>query len=171
MLSDEPLAVHNVPMPAGKNFTAYTIGYEGMTIGAFIAALRAQRIAHLVDIRELALSRKKGFSKTALSEHLERVGIRYSHVRALGCPKPIRDQYRVDGNWKRYSRAFAAYLESQAPAIRELIRTMKTDRCCLMCFEADFTLCHRSLVAHELGGTIVHLTAYGPVAEEAAEVA
>ncbi len=115
-------------MRAGKNLTAYTIGYEGMTIEAFIASLRAQRIAHLVDIREVALSRKKGFSKTALSEHLERVGIRYSHVRALGCPKPIRDQYRVDGNWERYSRAFAAYLESQAPALRELMRTVKADR-------------------------------------------
>jgi uncharacterized protein (DUF488 family) len=171
MLSDAPLAVHNAPMRAGKNLTAYTIGYEGMTIEAFIASLRAQRIAHLVDIREVALSRKKGFSKTALSEHLERVGIRYSHVRALGCPKPIRDQYRFDGNWERYSKAFAAYLESQAPALRELIRTVKADRCSLMCFEADYTLCHRSLVAQELGGAIVHLTAHGPVTEETAAVA
>jgi uncharacterized protein (DUF488 family) len=158
-------------MRARKNLTTYTIGYEGMTIEAFIASLRAQRIAHLVDIREVALSRKKGFSKTALSEHLERVGIRYSHVRALGCPKQIRDQYRVDGNWDRYTHAFAAYLGSQTAAIGELIRTMTADRCSLMCFEADYTLCHRSLVAHELGGTIVHLTAHGPVTEETAEVA
>ena len=154
-----------------KTVTAYTIGYEGMTIEAFVASLRAQHIAHLVDIREVALSRKKGFSKTALSEHLARVGIRYSHVRALGCPKQIRDQYRVDGNWDRYTRAFAAYLGSQTAAIRELIRTMKADRCSLMCFEADYTLCHRSLVAHELGGAIVHLTAHGPVTEETAAVA
>ena len=130
------------PMRAGKNLTAYTIGYEGMTIEAFIASLCTQRIAHLVDIREVARSRKKGFSKSALSEHLERAGIRYSHVRALGCPKPIRDQYRVDGNWGRYSRAFTAY-----------------------------ALCHRSLVAHKLGGVIVHLTANGPVTEETAAVA
>jgi uncharacterized protein (DUF488 family) len=170
MLSHEPLAAHNDPMRAGKKLTAYTIGYEGMTIEAFVASLRARRIVHLIDIREVALSRKKGFSKTALSEHLERVGIRYSHVRALGCPKRIRDQYRVDGNWERYSRAFAAYLESQAPALRELRRTVKADRCSLMCFEADYTLCHRSLVAHELGGAIVHLTAHGAVTEETAPV-
>ena len=171
MLSHEPLAVHNPPMRAGKNLTTYTIGYEGMTIKAFISSLRAQRVAHLVDIREMALSRKKGFSKTALSEHLELVGIRYSHVRALGCPKPIRDQYRVDGNWERYSRAFAAHLESQATALRELKRTVKADRCSLMCFEANYRLCHRSLVAHELGGSIVHLTAHGPITEETAAVA
>ena len=53
------------PMRAGKNLTAYTIGYEGMIIEAFIASLCAQRIAHLVDVREVALSRKKGFSKSA----------------------------------------------------------------------------------------------------------
>src|ERR1700688_3934543 len=120
-------------MRAGKNLTAYTIGCGGMTIDALLASLRAARIAHLLDIREVALSRKKGISKTALSEHLARGGIRYSHVRALGCPKPIRDQYRVDGNWERYSRAFAAYLESQAPALRELTRTVKAERCSLMC--------------------------------------
>lgn len=158
-------------MRSGKILTAYTIGYEGMTIEAFIASLRAQRIAHLIDIREVALSRKKGFSKTALSEGLQRAGIRYSHVRALGCPKPIRDQYRVDGNWGRYSRAFGAYLESQTAVLRELIRTMQAERCSLMCFEADYTLCHRSLVAHALGGTIVHLTARGPVREETVAVA
>jgi uncharacterized protein (DUF488 family) len=158
-------------MRARQNFTAYTIGYEGTTIETFIASLRAQRIAHLIDIREVALSRKKGFSKTALSEHLERAGVRYSHVRALGCPKAIRDRYRIDGNWSRYSRAFAAYLESQTEVLRGLTRTMKAERCSLMCFEADYTLCHRNLVARELGGSIVHLTAHGPVAEEPAVVA
>ena len=158
-------------MRTEKNLTFYTIGYEGMTIEAFIESLRAQRIAHLVDIREVALSRKKGFSKTALSEHLERAGIRYSHVRALGCPKQIRDRYRVDGNWGRYSRAFTAYLELQTAALGELERLMKAERCSLMCFEADYTLCHRSLVAHELGGAIVHLTANGPITEDTAAVA
>jgi hypothetical protein len=34
MLSDEPADVHNALMRAGKNLTAYTIGYEGMTIEA-----------------------------------------------------------------------------------------------------------------------------------------
>jgi uncharacterized protein (DUF488 family) len=171
MLADKPPAVNNGTMRAGENLTTYTIGYEGMTIEAFIALLRAQHVGHLVDIREVPLSRKKGFSKSALSEHLERVGIRYSHIRALGCPKAIRDQFRADGNWERYSRAFAAYLESQAPALRELIRTVKADRCTLMCFEANYALCHRSIVAHELGGAIVHLTAHGPVTAETAAVA
>lgn len=158
-------------MRADGHFTAFTIGYEGMTIDAFIASLRAQRIEHLIDVREIALSRKKGFSKTALSEHLKRADIRYSHLRALGCPKPIRNQYRIDGNWDRYARAFGAYLKSQTAALSDLVRTMSDERCSLMCFEANYALCHRSLVVHELGGAIVHLTARGPVREATAAAA
>jgi uncharacterized protein (DUF488 family) len=144
---------------AASDFTAYTIGYQATSVEAFVASLRAQHIAHLIDIREVALSRKKGFSKTALSGHLQEAGIRYSHIRALGCPKLIRDQYRADGNWEHYARGFTAYLGSQSTAIRDLVRTIEAERCCLMCFEADHTVCHRTLVARELGGTVVHLTA------------
>jgi uncharacterized protein (DUF488 family) len=146
-------------MRAENNLTAYTIGYQAASVESFIASLRARQIAHLIDIRDVALSRKKGFSKTALSEHLREAGIRYSHIRALGCPKPIRDRHRADGNWERYARDFTAYLGSQSTAIRELARTVKAERCCLMCFEADHTVCHRTLVARELGGTVIHLTA------------
>jgi uncharacterized protein DUF488 len=58
-------------MRAANDFIAYTIGYQATSVESFIAALRAQHIAHLIDIREVALSRKTGFSKTALSEHLQ----------------------------------------------------------------------------------------------------
>jgi uncharacterized protein (DUF488 family) len=163
-------SVHNTAMRT-QQLTVYTVGYEGMTIDSFVALLRAQRIVHLVDIREVALSRKKGFSKTALSAKLEAARIRYSHVRDLGCPKPIRDRYRADGNWDRYVRSFCAYLESQTVALGALERTLKEGRTSIMCFEADYTRCHRSLVADRLGGAVVHLTASGTVNEVAAGVA
>jgi hypothetical protein len=44
-------------------------------------------------------------------------GMEYRHVRELGCPKPIRDRYRADGDWRRYTTAFMAYLRKQAAAI------------------------------------------------------
>jgi uncharacterized protein (DUF488 family) len=146
----------------------YTVGYEGMSLESFVGLLHAHRIGHLVDVREVALSRKKGFSKTALAAHLKASGIRYSHVRDLGCPKPIRDQYRSDSNWTRYVRSFCAYLETQTRALQDLTPTLRADRSALMCFEADFNYCHRSLVARRLGGSIVHLTAAGSVREAAA---
>jgi len=49
----------------------YTIGYEQTEIGSFIGTLKEVGIELLADVRAVALSRKKGFSKTALCHHLE----------------------------------------------------------------------------------------------------
>ena len=56
--------------------TITTIGYEGSTIGDFVAALRHASINVLIDVRELPLSRKKGFSKNQLAEDSGRVRYR-----------------------------------------------------------------------------------------------
>src|SRR5437879_2982727 len=86
-----------------------TFGYEGLDIDIFIARLKQVRIRSIVDVRELPLSRKNGFSKSALAEHLRIAGIGYLHLPALGCPRPIRDRYRCDDDWTAYTRAFLSY--------------------------------------------------------------
>ena len=86
--------------------TLFTLGFEGLTIEAFIARLQAALVKTVVDVRELPLSRKKGFSKTAFCTALSAHGIAYMHAPALGCPKPIRNQYKTDGNWQTYIRDF-----------------------------------------------------------------
>ncbi|TNY10814.1 DUF488 domain-containing protein, partial [Escherichia coli] len=58
----------------------YTFGYEGLEIAAFIARLKSAGIQTVVDVRELPLSRKRGFSKTAFSEALTAGGIAYFHA-------------------------------------------------------------------------------------------
>jgi uncharacterized protein (DUF488 family) len=125
----------------------FTIGYEGLDIDAFMSLLRANRIETLVDIRELPLSRKPGFSKKALANLLNLSGFEYLHLVDLGCPKRVRDRYREDGNWKRYTEGFLQYLKTQNLAITELAGLVMSSRCALMCFEADFNFCHRSMVA------------------------
>ena len=47
-----------------------TIGYEGMTLKEFLDVLKRCRVSMLVDVRELAISRKPGFAKVALSAAL-----------------------------------------------------------------------------------------------------
>lgn len=83
-----------------------TIGYEGLDIDAFMSLLAENDIETVVDVREMPLSRKPGFSKKALEAALNLSGREYVHMVALGCPKPIRDRYREDGNWKRYTEGF-----------------------------------------------------------------
>ena len=76
---------HLAPMLATPAPTLFTFGYEGLPIEAFIQRLRDARVELIVDVRELPLSRKKGFSKTALREHLAAAGIGYTHIPAQGC--------------------------------------------------------------------------------------
>lgn len=141
--------------------TIYTIGYEGLSIDEFISLLKAYDIETVVDIRELPLSRKPGFSKTALSNTLRLTGLEYIHTAALGCPKAVRDQYREDGNWQLYTKGFTKYLSTQTQAIASLSMLARTSSCALLCFEADFNFCHRSMVANAVhkssGMGIVHI--------------
>lgn len=127
--------------------TVYTIGYEGLDIDDFMSLLSEHGIETVVDIRELPLSRKPGFSKTALANVLNLSGLEYVHMVELGCPRPVRDGYRADGDWKRYTKGFLNHLKTQKEAIAELAELAKSSTCALMCYEADFNFCHRSMVA------------------------
>src|SRR3546814_15143370 len=76
------------------NSILYTIGYEGSDIAHFLLTLQQCGIKRVIDVREVPLSRKRGFSKTALAAKLVESGIDYSHFKALGDPKPGRDAMR-----------------------------------------------------------------------------
>lgn len=125
----------------------YTIGYEGLGIDEFMSMLAEHDIDTVVDVREMPLSRKPGFSKKALEAVLNLSGREYVHMVALGCPRPIRDRYREDGNWKRYTEGFLKYLATQGDAIADLAALAATSNCALLCYEADPNFCHRSMVA------------------------
>ena len=141
----------------------FTFGYESLSIDDFIARLTDAKINTVVDVRELPLSRKKGFSKTAFSAALSEHSIAYLHMPALGCPKPVRNQYKADGNWRTYTRDFLAYIDTQEAPIQELVKISRATTACLVCFEADFSMCHRTFVARAArqhgGPTVMHLTA------------
>lgn len=127
-----------------------TIGYEGMDLKSFVGELKANGVTTIVDVRELPLSRKKGFSKSALGKTLEEHGIGYKHVAALGCPREVRKDYYVDRNWTRYKKRFNAYLQTQEHELKKLFQLAKDEACCLICFESDYQFCHRSLITDAL---------------------
>lgn len=125
-----------------------TIGYEGATLDDFVATLTANRIGILVDIRDRAQSRRKGFSKSALSSAVQAHGIGYVHLRALGDPKPGREAARA-GNWNLFLSIYNVVLESPAAiaALKEAAHLSEANSICLMCFEKDYKDCHRNIVA------------------------
>jgi uncharacterized protein (DUF488 family) len=146
--------------PAMKRIT--TIGYEGLTLAEFTRLLKEADVRLLLDVRELPLSRRAGFSKRSLAAAMERAGIKYQHDRRLGAPKPIRTALRETGDWKTYFAHFEAYLDTQREVIKEHAET-RNACIALLCYERDPKQCHRSVVARHLqevcGATIKHLGA------------
>ena len=143
-----------------------TVGYEGMKPERFLELLKRCRVERIVDVRELAISRRPGFAKAALAAMLEKTNIGYSHLPTLGCPRDIRHAYREDGNWALYTRRFSAYLKTRDNDMVELRGLVEQENCCLLCYETDFNFCHRLFVAERLasftrGLIIKHLT--GPI--------
>lgn len=136
----------------------YTIGYEGTDIERFIATLKAVGIRRLADVRALALSRKKGFSKRKLAERLEAEGIEYLHFQKLGDPKPGRDAARA-GQYEIFRDIYCAHLDSAEAqkCLTELVTATSEEPTCLLCFERDPETCHRSIVARELGMRVFDL--------------
>lgn len=131
--------------------TVFTIGYEQhRSPSTLIDALRAAGVERLVDVRELPLSRKRGFSKTALAAALADAEIEYEHVRALGNPKAYRELYktgRVDEGVERYR----AHLHNGSyPALVELSETLDDAPTCLLCFEESHDVCHRAVIVDAL---------------------
>jgi uncharacterized protein (DUF488 family) len=143
----------------------YTIGYEGLALEEFLLQLRRARVQFVVDVRDVPLSRKPGFSKTALAAALDAAGMRYLHVRSLGCPKSIRDQYRANRDWNAYTAAFMKHLRKQSTAVSELVSLCESHKAALLCYEADAGLCHRTYVARAVaavsGSSVLHIGAAG----------
>lgn len=131
-----------------------TIGYEGAEQSEFIEALKQNKVETLVDVRENPISRKKGFSKNALREALVANDIQYVHFPSLGPRSEIRKKYRSNKDWEWLSKEYLQYLYANRQNIEELARLIFQSHCCLMCFEADHTLCHRSLLVRYLQDTL-----------------
>lgn len=131
--------------------TFCTIGYERTGQGAFVAALKAAKVKTLLDIREIANSRRAGFSKNALAAALSEAGIIYVHMKALGTPKLGREAARR-GDTKTMQRIYKGRLEEPESqiALAEAAEFARKGKTCLMCLEHDWHVCHRAIVAERL---------------------
>lgn len=130
----------------------FTIGYEGATMASFLAALERAGVQQVIDVRQLPLSRRPGFSRSSLAASLAERGIGYVNLKALGTPKPGRDAAKK-GDRETLAAVYADQLElpeaqMQAAQMRELIGQKPS---ALLCFERDPTSCHRTLLIEAEG--------------------
>lgn len=129
----------------------FTIGYEGTELGAFLDTLVATEVEHLVDIRDVPVSRKRGFSKSSLSDALAATGISYTHLKALGDPKSGRDAMKC-GDYATFLSIYSQHIagETAQLALADAAAIARTSVTVLLCFERNPKHCHRTIVAEEL---------------------
>jgi uncharacterized protein (DUF488 family) len=135
-----------------------TIGYEGASVVDFLDALSRAGVTTILDVREIAASRRRGFAKTALRKHLEAANILYRHEPLLGSPREIRHRLRATHDYARFFREFARHLKKHQDVIAMLAAEL-TGNVALLCYERDYHQCHRKSVA----AAFAAVTALGPL--------
>jgi uncharacterized protein (DUF488 family) len=126
----------------------HTIGYEGATLDRFLDALSRAGVRLVIDVRAVAVSRRRGFSKSALAAALAGADVAYVHIRDLGDPKPGREAARA-GRMDEFRRVYRAHLRSDSAraALAEAAAAARERTACLLCYEAAPSDCHRTIVA------------------------
>jgi hypothetical protein len=137
---------------AGKSNCLMTIGYEGKTIDAYINTLIKHNVVLVVDVRRNPISMKYGFSKTRFRDYLDRAGIKYEHIPALGIESSQRRNLETEKDYKKLFKKYASELvpnrKIELQRIRELVGEHK--RVALTCFEVNPRSCHRHKITEHL---------------------
>lgn len=115
--------------------------------------MQSQRIEVLVDVRQFPGSRRHPqFGREALRQTLAQAGIEYIHLPELGGRRRAR---RDSPNWGWRNEAFRGYadymmtyeFQRAAECLRQVAREKRT---VMMCAEALWWRCHRSLISDYL---------------------
>jgi uncharacterized protein (DUF488 family) len=132
----------------------WTIGHSTRAIDEFISLLNENEIKLLVDVRAWPGSKRyPQFNKDALEESLNAHGISYQHFYELGGKRKSKRDSRNTA-WRNASfRGYADYMETdqfQKGIERLLDVAAEADPTAIMCAEAVWWRCHRSLIADYL---------------------
>lgn len=151
--------------------TLWTIGHSTRAWEVFVAMLDAQAIEVLVDVRRFAGSRRNPqFSGDAMAVSLPQAGIEYLPMPQLGGRREPRPDSANDA-WRNSSfRGYADYMATRdyRDERDRLAMLARPRRVAVMCAEAMWWQCHRSLIADDFkadGWQVIHLVAPGRIEE------
>jgi uncharacterized protein (DUF488 family) len=146
-----------------EQLSIWTIGHSTLSIEELFLRLRSFQIDLLADVRSFPGSRRyPQFNKESLSSSLESAGIRYEHFRELGGRRRARaDSLNVA--WRNESfRGYADYMETEEfrAGVVRLLDLAARQRVAIMCSEAVWWRCHRSMISDYLkvaGVDVAHI--------------
>lgn len=126
----------------------YTLGYESFTIDGFLNVLLKEGIQIVVDVRSNPISRKYGFSKSAIKKKCNELGLYYFHFPQVGISTEIRNQvHDVNELWSYYTQNI---IPNNSKSISEIISITLSKPSALICFEKNPEDCHRHILAEEI---------------------
>jgi len=150
---------------------AWTIGHSTRPIEDFLALLAEHGIQALADVRRFPASRKHPhFNAHNLEASLAGAGIEYVPMTGLGGRRPTRPDSRNTA-WRNASfRGYADYMETEgfAFSFSLLLEFIEKRRTAIMCAEALWWRCHRSLISDALkvtGVEVCHILGPGDSTE------
>jgi uncharacterized protein (DUF488 family) len=133
--------------------SVFTVGHSNRSAEEFLSLLKTHGVKKLVDVRTVPKSRHNPqFSDEALKGYLEKEGIAYERIEALGGFRKTRADSPNTG-WRNLSfRGYADYMGTPefANALKVLELAAKGGHTAIMCAEAVPWRCHRSLIADAL---------------------
>jgi|SRR5436190_7519771 uncharacterized protein (DUF488 family) len=151
----------------GHELSIWTVGHSTLSLEEFIDRLKSFRVELLADVRSFPGSRRyPHFNKDRLSSALADAGIRYEHLRELGGRRRPRPD-SLNMTWRNESfRGYADYMETREfrDGVARLLDLVRQRRVAIMCSEAVWWRCHRSMISDYLkvdGIEVVHIMGEG----------
>jgi uncharacterized protein (DUF488 family) len=143
--------------------TIWTIGHSTRPIEGFLGLLDGSRIEVIADVRSFPGSRKyPQYGREALAATLAAHGIGYHWLPALGGRRRVSPD-SPNTAWRNASfRGYADYMSRAEfeKGLAQLLEVAHTGRTAIMCAEAVWWRCHRSMIADALcvrGIEVVHI--------------
>lgn len=135
------------------NKIIYTIGHSTRDIEEFLQMLKNFEIECLVDVRRFPSSRKfPAYNQDSLRQTLSDNKIEYIHIEALGGRRKALTN-SPNSIWQHPSfRGYADYMETPEfrSVVKELEKIADKKTTVIMCSEAVFWRCHRSMISDYL---------------------
>jgi uncharacterized protein (DUF488 family) len=145
----------------------WTVGHSTRPIEELMAALQSFEIRVLADVRSFPGSRRyPQFNKEQLKVSLTAAGFEYGHFPELGGRRRVRPD-SLNMAWRNETfRGYADYMETEdfRLGIKRLLEVGRARRTAIMCAEAVWWRCHRSLISDFLKAKdveVVHIMAAG----------
>jgi uncharacterized protein (DUF488 family) len=145
----------------------YTIGHSTRSDEDMLELLKNNHVRLLADVRTVPKSRTNPqFNSEEFRQFLCAHNIQYEHMKVLGgLRRPRKDSSNTV--WENESfRGYADYMESAEfrQGVDRLLEIAEDTQLAIMCSEAVWWRCHRSMIADELvarGINVEHIMAPG----------